>query len=239
MFSRVKVTNGKREAVKFKLNAFERKVILNEVCHSQNYFPRISAEQDFRIKENDTVIDIGAHVGIFSVYAANLARNGRVYSFEPVKKNFKRLEYHRRINNLNNITAVCKGVSDKNKNVTIFLCKKNSGGNSMYKRKFSCMNETAGSPEIITCITLKSIFDEYRIKRCNFLKMDCEGEEYKILKSLPNRYFKKIEKISLEFHHPIVNELRLAKHIANRGFRVTIRDVGRPLGMIFAKRIMK
>ena len=39
-------------------------------------------------KEGTVFFDIGANVGLYSLYAANTARNVRVYSFEPHKFNF-------------------------------------------------------------------------------------------------------------------------------------------------------
>ena len=50
---------------------------------------------------------------------------------------------------------------------------------------------------MVESISLKKIFDENKINKCNFLKLDCEGAEFKILESLPNEYFNKINKIVL------------------------------------------
>jgi|TARA_B110000238_G_scaffold14253_1_gene13866 precorrin-6B methylase 2 len=50
------------------------------------------------VEEGDLVIDIGAHIGIFSTYAAELNKTGKIYAFEPFKDNFKRLEMHKEIN---------------------------------------------------------------------------------------------------------------------------------------------
>src|SRR3989344_7834687 len=51
---------------------------------------------DFIIGTSDTVIDIGAHIGSFSMLAANLAPTGHIFSFEPDPANFAQL-----INNIN------------------------------------------------------------------------------------------------------------------------------------------
>lgn len=239
MFKLIKVKNEKRKVLSFKLSVFEKRIILNEIFFSKNYFPKINKEQDFGIGEKDIVIDIGAHVGIFSIYVASMAKKGKVYAFEPVKKNFKRLEYHKHLNKLDNLTLVNKCVSDKNKRVKIYLAQKNTGGHSLNRNKFKSLREVVRGSEIVDCITLKSIFDTYKIQTCNFLKLDCEGEEAHILKALPRDYFKKIDKIVLEFHHPIVNEIKLAEYLAKQGYRVTINNVGSTLGMIFAKKKVK
>lgn len=232
----VEIKNDKGDILKFKLNDFEKDFILGEVYYSQNYFPKINTELDFKIGESDTVIDIGANVGIFSVLASSIASKGKIYSFEPVKDNFNRLVAHKELNNCNNIIPDNRGVSNKNKKVKIHLLNDNSGGHSLNKKKFNNLPEKASSYEMIDCITLKDIFDIYNIERCDFLKMDCEGEEYKILKALPSDYYKKIDKIALEFHRAVVDEVKLAKHLVKQGYIVTISDLGNILGMIFAKK---
>lgn len=234
-----KVKKG-RKTLKFKLDAdIEKKLILDEVFYKEIYFPRINRDQDFKIYEKDTVIDIGAHVGLFSVCAANLARAGRVYAFEPVQENFKRLEYHKKLNDANNLYVVNKCVSDRNKRDKIYLAKGNSGGHSMHKSKLRAINESIASVEMVDCVTLRSIFDRYKIRFCNFLKLDCEGEEWKILSKLPNSYFKRIDKIAMETHVPPVDKIKLANYLTKQGFTVTINKFGSKLPTIFAKKKVK
>ena len=44
--------------------------------------------EDFEINVNDTVIDIGAHIGLFSLLVSQLCKTGKILSFEPVRENF-------------------------------------------------------------------------------------------------------------------------------------------------------
>ncbi|MEM7816970.1 MAG: hypothetical protein QXZ20_03595, partial [Candidatus Aenigmatarchaeota archaeon] len=41
------------------------------------------------VKEDFVILDIGANIGVFSVFCANLARNGIIYAFEPVSEAYK------------------------------------------------------------------------------------------------------------------------------------------------------
>ena len=52
----------------------------------------------------------------------------------------------------------------------------------------------------VDSITLQKIFDLNNIKKCNLLKLDCEGSEYEIIDSLPNSYFSMIDKMIIEYH---------------------------------------
>ena len=52
----------------------------------------------------------------------------------------------------------------------------------------------------VESVTLDSIMDDLRIGKCDFLKMDCEGAEYEILRNTSRRTFRKIGRISMECH---------------------------------------
>ena len=47
--------------------------------------------ENFSIESNDVIIDIGAHIGLFTIYASQFSKNGEIYSFEPMKDNFELL----------------------------------------------------------------------------------------------------------------------------------------------------
>lgn len=143
------------------------------------------------IDNDDIVIDIGAHIGLFALFSAQLCKNGRIYCFEPVKENFDLLKSNIELNNVQNVTIINTAVSAENGVVSMYL-NNDDAGHSMHVR---------GAKKIdVKSISLKSIFDIYNLKRCDFLKIDCEGEEYNIIDSLSNNYFDKIAKISLEYH---------------------------------------
>ena len=40
-------------------------------------------KENFEIKPNDVVIDVGAHIGLFTIYASQFCTDGKIYSFEP------------------------------------------------------------------------------------------------------------------------------------------------------------
>ena len=77
-YTDVRIKSERGEELKFKLDAFEKRFILDDVFYSRHYFPRITTKQDFVVKEKDTIIDIGANVGVFSVYAARPAKKGKL-----------------------------------------------------------------------------------------------------------------------------------------------------------------
>jgi hypothetical protein len=75
--------------------------IMEQLYHK--LYNRRFYDDDFRIGENDTVIDIGGYIGSFSIPAARFARRGTVYSFEPSPDNFAQLERNLALNRVTNV----------------------------------------------------------------------------------------------------------------------------------------
>ena len=46
----------------------------------------------FEIKNNDIIIDIGGHIGLFALYSSQFCKSGKIYCFEPIKENFDMLK---------------------------------------------------------------------------------------------------------------------------------------------------
>lgn len=223
---------GKRKILWFKVNDIPRgNFMLTHVCYVKDHFPKLSAYLDFKINTYDTVIDIGANLGYFSMYAANIAKEGKVYCLEPSTESFERLKYHQKLNKMINTVLIKKGVSDKDEKTKLYLWKNFNARHSMIYRE----NDKSENYELVDCIPLKQVFDEYKIEKCDFLKIDCEGMEHKILQALPEEYFKRIKKISLEYHKNI-EVLELAKLLYRRNYKVVINGYPERQGHVYALR---
>src|SRR3989344_235924 len=170
--------------------------IINEVYIVKEYNPLIKF-----IRNDSVVIDIGAQVGAFSIFASRIAKNGRVFSFEPFAENFKMLKKNISLNSAFNILHIEKAVGGKEGKRDLVISKENSGGHSFY--------ETRGENVGVDTITLKQVFEMNKISKCNFLKMDCEGAEFEILFNTPKKYLAKIDSIAMEYHSEGGNVLEL------------------------------
>lgn len=168
-----------------------------------------------KVEKGDTVIDIGGHIGIFSIYAAHLSETGKVYAFEPFIENFNRLEDHKKINHKENLTAFNKGVAETRGKKTLFLSPdKNTGGHSMHLK-----NQSDRKVEIET-INLIEFCEEYKIDKIDFLKLDCEGAEFDILKG-SEAILKRVRKVIMECHPYGENTCdKMVSLFENNGFRV-------------------
>ena len=186
------------------------------------------AKKNFDIKSSDTVIDVGAHMGLFTLYASQSCKIGNIYSYEPVKENFEILKENTSINNLKNVKIFNLAVSNSNSTITLFM-NNDESGHSM----FSESSENI----IVKSTSLMKIFDDNKIKECNFLKLDCEGAEYEIIEKLPSAYFEMIEKIIIEYHmadsHPELLEKLQNKLLANN-FKFETKMLFSDIGFLYA-----
>jgi hypothetical protein len=66
--------------------------------------------------------------------------------------------------------------------------------------------EPTGETQKVQTTTLEGIFEKNRIEKCDLLKLDCEGSEFKIIYSTPKGIFDKISHIFLEYHDWIEGE---------------------------------
>jgi len=101
------------------------------------------------------------------------------------------------------------------------------------------LNE-AGSQVAVTCISLENIFVDHDITICNFLKMDIEGAEYRVLFDLPRSVFEKIQRIVLEYHLFEKNDneqlIRLKQMLTELGYNLTEKKYDAFRGAIFARK---
>ena len=155
---------------------------------------------NFSFEEGDIVIDIGANVGIVSIYLAKRFPFIKIYAFEPVKENYNNLIKNIKLNDINEgqIIAENVAITKDGRNVMIDKPITNSGASNIYGiHDHDCEYNKEYN---INSVTLDSIFSKYNIEKCKLLKIDCEGSEYEILYNLSENNIKKCDNMIAEFH---------------------------------------
>lgn len=204
--------------------------VILESVHKNAYF-----KNPFNFSEDVTVIDIGAHIGAFTVYAAHRAKGGRVYAFEPFLSNYKVLERNVLSHNASNVSLFNLALAGRNHERILYIDDFNSGGHSFIKKA------KKGIP--VNCLTLEEVLIENKISKCDFLKIDCEGAEYEILLNTPIEILKKIDQIALEYHSPEFLGLddknivdKLLAHLKAADYQITVEREDYRKGYIYALR---
>lgn len=141
-------------------------------------------------------VDIGAHVGVFTVFAAR--KFERVFSFEPQQDNYSNL-----VRNIakyaNNATAfqhaVDRTTGQRVLHSTPNLATQNSG---MYSLQYR--HEWPGQP--VDAVSLGFVCD--LAEHIDYMKIDTEGGEYSILYPCDEtkQALTKVSNIEIEYHNP-------------------------------------
>lgn len=187
--------------------------IFNEVMFHGLYNP-----PGFEIMSGDVVLDIGAHIGLFSINASRQA--SKVFAFEPMQENFGIFLENIELNSAKNVMAFNQAVLSAEGKKELFVDAKNQGGHSFYSGKHN------DKKILVQTISLEDFFKQNSISKINFLKMDCEGSEYAILFNCPKEILGNIGKISMEYHHidDNRNAEKLKNFLKNNGFKVSVLD---------------
>ena len=186
--------------------------------------------EKLNIKNNDVIMDIGAHIGLFSLLVSKFCYSGKIFCFEPNQENFDMLTSNISYNKLENIIPFNLAVTKNESEVKLFLDDDQSA-HSIFQNGKDAIT--------VKSISLEKIFDRNNIDFCKVLKLDCEGAEYEIIDSLPKEYFNRIKNIIIEYHYAdskpeLVREL--ISKIKNEGFQITTRPHYNDMGFLIATR---
>ncbi len=142
--------------------------------------------------KGSSVLDLGANIGLFTLYASKLAK--KVYAVEPAEEHFECLEKMLSFNKLmDKVVPIKKAVSSKNGKARLF--------HNPNITSHSLMAKMGRDSEEVEIITLDKLFKDYKIEHIGMMKIDIEGEEMKLLASDGfDRIKNKVDAIAGEFH---------------------------------------
>jgi len=174
-----------------------------------------------------TVVDIGAHYGYFSIFAAkNTAPDSTIYSIEPSQQNFNTLKKNLSDCNIQNVIPFQMAIGGENGTLDLFTGR--SINHSLIEN-YALLGKEKKTQKV-EVKTLENFIIENKIEHIDFLKMDCEGAEYAILFNTPHSVFDKVSVISMEFHD-MKNEKftadEILKILEDSGFEIVKFEYGR------------
>jgi FkbM family methyltransferase len=141
----------------------------------------------------DTIVDIGAHVGIVSLYLAKKFQTATIYSYEALDANYQNLLLNLELNKVQNVHAKNLAVTGDGRPYEMALATKNNTGGSTGWSE--CVSKVA-KPYTIDSLTLDNIIQDKG--DIDLLKIDCEGAEYEILQA--SKRLDAVTNVIGEFH---------------------------------------
>jgi FkbM family methyltransferase len=144
-------------------------------------------EHHFTPKEGDIVVDVGAHIGPYTIIASKrVSPNGKVVSIEADPDNFDLLNRNIQLNKLSNVMALNYAVYSEEKIIKLYL-PSGGGEESSYTKYNTIMYDRALNEEKfeVKANTLDYLLLSNMIKQedVNWIKIDVEGAEYEVLKA--------------------------------------------------------
>lgn len=124
-----------------------------------------------------TIIDLGAHTGLFSLTLAKLFNKPAIYSCEPVSLTFEILQ--KNTGRTKCINPVRLGFSNRKGQARIYYLPHLLNLGTLFSERFDWGEKP--SSEIILLETLDSFIKQAGVSRIDILKLDTEGAEEKIL----------------------------------------------------------
>ncbi|HZZ28917.1 MAG TPA: FkbM family methyltransferase [Pirellulales bacterium] len=203
--------------------------VVNEIFKKRRYdYP------GFQIQPTDTIVDIGANMGVFVLWAARQAPQGKVIAIEPTSAiDVLRLNLAR--NGITNVAPVQAAAGNDGGTFEIVtypgfnIVNHHAGWQPKMWTKFFIWllyrkYQSAPVTERAPVKSLRKILDENGVSRVNYLKCDCEGGEYEIFRELDDDTFARIDKIAMEFHEyaPDQHRSELIELLNRNGFRVEV-----------------
>lgn len=168
--------------------------VFNEIFKYREYK---SCEDILKYADKGIVIDIGAHIGLFSIYAYCLNKNIKIYSVEPEKYNLEMLSLNKKDNKLQNIRIIDCAIAERTGDGELIVT---ADSINNYIRSSEDFEDSKLKFQKIKLLTLEDLLKNNKIENVLLLKMDIEGGEYKIFESIKYEVLSKIKNIILEYH---------------------------------------
>lgn len=150
------------------------------------------------VPDGAVILDLGANIGTFSVFAATTAHDVKIYAYEPMPDFYRLMQDNVCLNQLEGkVTCFNSAVGSDARARDLFI----EGDGLFFPTLVSSDGYGKTRKLSVSCTTLAEILDTNGLGWVDLVKMDCEGAEYEILYNLPVRYFDRIGEIRMEYHN--------------------------------------
>jgi FkbM family methyltransferase len=168
------------------------------------------------LKTHKTIVDIGANMGSFALFAAQRCPGARIFCYEPDSRNFAVLKQNIDVNGLQErVLAFPCAVASESGDRKMGLAA--SPDHSLLA------SGGAGAEEWVRCTTLRDILQQHDLETVDFLKVNCEGAEYEILYNCTPEELQHVANIHLEYHSchgQRNNGNALCEYLRGKGFEI-------------------
>jgi FkbM family methyltransferase len=153
----------------------------------------------FTPKEGDVVIDIGAHIGLYTIISSKQAGNtGKVVAIEADPDNFELLKRNIALNNLTNVLPLNYAVFSTKTKIKLYEQSASAKYNSVMLTRANTKNENYAE---VNADTLDNILKQNGVNQVDWIKIDVEGAEFEVLKGSIETLSSKNMSLLVEIHN--------------------------------------
>lgn len=191
--------------------------VMQESFENDLFLPNLP---EYRIRPDHIILDIGAHIGCFSLLAAGKVPNGKVYAFEAAAETYQVLQQNVHSNRLHHVKTFKQAVAAKNGKTLLYHdIVTGNWGHSITK-------ELSADSEEVNCITMPGIMQSENLSRVDLVKFNCEGAEFGILLHTPAEMLKRVRCMLILYHGYLESSFskdQLVAHLKAAGFKIHYR----------------
>ncbi|HKU74236.1 MAG TPA: amino acid adenylation domain-containing protein [Pyrinomonadaceae bacterium] len=230
--------NGLRVA---HLNKNETEVIYKEIFEDFTYL-----RHGITLRDGDTVFDVGANIGLFSLFVHHVCRDAKVFAFEPIPSTVKQLKANVSLYDLNVRVFDC-GLSNEAGSATFNFYPRMSAMSGRYTDELEDSEITRAfmsnqdarlnayadellegrfQKEIYECQlrTISNVIREQGIERIDLLKIDAEKSELDVVQGIAESDWEKIKQVVVEVQDSEGRLEKIEQLLKKNGFHVVVEQ---------------
>jgi FkbM family methyltransferase len=206
------------------INSYETDYLYQEIFENRVYM-----KHGIMLDEDSYIFDVGANIGMFTLFAQQECRNARIFAFEPSPPVYEILRYNASLFG-SNVLVFNYGLSEEAKTASFTFYPRSSVFSGYHADraqdkqaiKSVILAQQQGVSDDATLLdhytdelaegrvekqtflcpmrTLSSVIQEQKIERIDLLKIDVEKSELAVLRGIQEEDWKKIKQIVIEVH---------------------------------------
>lgn len=203
-----------KDGPKFWVRSFIDLAIIRQVFNDEVYKPLFTD-----LKEDATLLDIGAYIGDSAIYANFFPKVKKVIAVEPVPDNLKFLKKNLAENKITNVQVLDKAVAADSKGRTVYTFPEETIASFIKSPKSS-------GQIFVPTISLSNLIRQVKTKVL-LVKCDIEGGEYELFLNTSLKTLSRINRLVIEIHLGLLKDKRLSDklliHLKKAGFTYKLK----------------
>ena len=190
-----------------------------------------------KIDDGWKIVDIGAGIGEFTIFALLGYPKNFVYAFEPYPQSFNLIKDNLTANGITNAQVFPEAIGAETGTLVLDL----SNGEPLQIQSFKPGTYSIQKGVLeVPSFSLEDAFNHIGLEHYDLLKLDCEGAEYEILFHTSTSILGRVERLVMEYHNNVVtySHQDMVEFLRNMGFMVRTYPnyVHSNLGYLYAHR---